>query len=212
MRPKATRGTCTRCGKDYTRAGMAKHLAKCVTNEKRPVKGKISSPCFHLQVSAKFTSAYWLHLQVDANTTLKILDRFLRDIWLECCGHMSLFLVAHREIGMSRRLSSFLSPGMEIDYEYDMGDTTSLEIKAMGTYQGQVAPRKPVEILARNQPPDVLCDACGHGSAVKICPECQWEGEGWLCAKCAAKHGCGDEDYLLPVVNSPRAGVCGYVG
>jgi hypothetical protein len=28
---------------------------------------------------------------------------------------------------------------------------------------------------------------------------------------CAAKHECGEE-MLLPVLNSPRAGVCGYCG
>ena len=35
--------------------------------------------------------------------------------------------------------------------------------------------------------------------------------EGWLCQSCADEHECG-EDMLLPVVNSPRTGVCGYAG
>jgi hypothetical protein len=35
--------------------------------------------------------------------------------------------------------------------------------------------------------------------------------EGWLCDECAVGHECGEE-MLLPVVNSPRVGVCGYVG
>jgi len=34
---------------------------------------------------------------------------------------------------------------------------------------------------------------------------------GWLCDECAPKHKCG-EDMLLPVVNSPRVGKCGYTG
>lgn len=191
---------------------MAKHLAKCLTDRTQTAKSKKTKSCLHLQVSAKFSSVYWLHLQVDANTTLKTLDGFLRNIWLECCGHMSLFHYNHQEIGMSRRLLSFLSPGMKIDYDYDMGDTTSLEIKVMGACQGLVAPKKPVEILARNQLPEIPCDSCGNGPAVQICPECQWEGEGWLCKACAAKHECDDEDYFLPVVNSPRTGVCGYTG
>ena len=37
------------------------------------------------------------------------------------------------------------------------------------------------------------------------------EGEGWVCDECAPKHKCG-EDMLLPVVNSPRVGMCGYTG
>ena len=83
MRPKATRGACAHCGKEYPKAGMAKHLLDRLPAD----KGK-SSPCFHLQVSATYTSAYWSHLQADVNTTLKSLDVFLRKIWLECCSHM----------------------------------------------------------------------------------------------------------------------------
>jgi hypothetical protein len=191
---------------------MARHLASCLSDREKTGAGEKAKPCFHLQVSAKFSPAYWLHLQVNADTTLKTLDGFLRNIWLECCGHMSMFHVGHREIGMNRKLSALLSPGTKIDYDYDMGDTTSLEIKVMGIYQGMVAPRKPVEVLARNQPPAIPCDACGNNPAVRICQECQWEGGGWLCKTCATNHECGDGDYLLPVVNSPRSGVCGYVG
>lgn len=212
MKPKATKGPCGHCGKEYTRAGMAKHLAKCLLDEARTTNGKKAKPCFHLQVAAKFSSAYWLHLQTDGDSTLKTLDKFLRDIWLECCGHMSLFHVGHQKIGMGRKLSALFSPGMAIEYDYDMGDTTSLEIKVMGVYQGLVSPGKPVEILARNQQPEIACDSCGKALAVQICPECQWDDEGWLCKACAAKHECGDDEYFLPVVNSPRTGVCGYVG
>jgi hypothetical protein len=32
-----------------------------------------------------------------------------------------------------------------------------------------------------------------------------------LCQACAEDHECG-EDMQLPVVNSPRVGVCGYAG
>lgn len=38
-----------------------------------------------------------------------------------------------------------------------------------------------------------------------------WDGEGWLCESCAKNHEC-DEDMFLPVLNSPRTGVCGYTG
>ena len=211
MRPKAIRGACAHCGKVYTRAGMAKHLARCLADRQQKIQGQ-SSPCFHLQVKAKYSSAYWLHLQASADATLKNLDSFLRKTWLECCGHMSMFRVEHREIGMNRKLGSLLQPGMEIDYEYDMGSTTALHIVVLGQYPGWVAPKRPVEILARNHPPVIICAECGQQPSVWICLECSYDGEGWLCASCAAEHSCGDEDYFLPVVNSPRAGVCGYTG
>lgn len=206
MRPKTTRGTCAHCGKEFTKAGMGKHLAKCLIDRLQTVLDK-NKPCFHLQVGAKNASAYWLHLQASADATLEDLDDFLRQIWVECCGHLSLFHIADHEIDMSRKLGSCLQKGMEIEYDYDMGATTSLRITVLGGYPGLVTKKKPIEILARNQPPVIICDECGENPAAWICPEC-----GMLCTSCAAEHDCGDEEYLLPVVNSPRTGVCAYTG
>ena len=40
---------------------------------------------------SRYLPEYWMHLEVPADATLGSLDRFLRDTWLECCGHMSEF-------------------------------------------------------------------------------------------------------------------------
>ena len=63
--------------------------------------------------------------------------------------------------------------------------------------------------LARNLPPKILC-ACGE-LATQVCGQCNYDATSWLCKKCAAKHECGEEMFL-PVVNSPRVGVCAYTG
>src|SRR5260370_19281758 len=34
-----------------------------------------------------------MHLELPANATLADLDDFLRDTWLECCGHLSEFTI-----------------------------------------------------------------------------------------------------------------------
>ena len=39
----------------------------------------------------KWSGSYWLHLEIRGNDTLKDLDYYLREIWLECCGHLSSF-------------------------------------------------------------------------------------------------------------------------
>jgi len=53
---------------------------------------------------------------------------------------------------------------------------------------------------------------CWCGKVTKeICSQCIWEETGLLCSECAKKHECGEE-MLLPVVNSPRMGMCGYTG
>lgn len=63
-------------------------------------------------------------------------------------------------------------------------------------------------VLARNEPPSLPCEVCGR-PAVQVCAQCIYEGEGWLCDNCASEHECGEE-MLLPRLNSPRVGVCGY--
>jgi len=111
---------------------------------------------------------------------------------------------------MQGRLVTALRTGNVIDYDYDMGDTSELQIKVLTKYQGPAPDGKAITILARNQPPEIPCDDCEKHPAVCICPECNWEGEGWLCQKCATEHSCGGEAGYLPIPNSPRAGVCGY--
>ena len=47
----------------------------------------------HLVVEGYRLPMYWMHLQVAFETTLATLDRFFRDTWLECCGHLSVFRI-----------------------------------------------------------------------------------------------------------------------
>lgn len=65
-------------------------------------------------------------------------------------------------------------------------------------------------MLARNHPHEIECSYCGK-PATHVCRECIYDDGGWLCDDCTEKHECGEE-MLLPVVNSPRVGVCAYTG
>ena len=47
--------------------------------------------------------------------------------------------------------------------------------------------------------------------ATNVCVQCIYEDAEWLCNDCSEEHECG-EDMMLPIVNSPRVGVCGYCG
>jgi hypothetical protein len=106
-------------------------------------------------------------------------------------------------------LGTLLSPGATLRYEYDFGTTTELTIKVAAVRRGP-ADAEFIRLLARNDPPEVPCESCGRPAA-RICSQCIFEGGGWLCRACARKHKCGEE-MLLPVVNSPRVGMCGYTG
>ncbi len=195
---------------------MSRHLKGCGSG-----KAAGAAQNYHLFVEGRYAKAYWMHLAVAAGAPLEALDGFLRNVWLECCGHMSAFTIGgerysihpmreFQERGMRTTLGKVLSTGAKFSYEYDFGSTTELSLKVVGRWAGEI-PRGGIRLLARNEAPRVPCDRCGAKAAAQICTECAWEGEAWFCEECAASHECG-EDMLLPVVNSPRVGVCGYSG
>jgi hypothetical protein len=185
---------------------------------------------FHIVVEGYYLPEYWMHLEAPANATLEDLDDFLREIWLECCGHLSAFDINNvryeQDTGeveamwptifgggsptksMNVSMGSVLHPGLRFHYEYDFGTTTRLTLKVVSEREGKTR-ESSIQILARNEPPQIICDVCGK-TATQVCAQCVWDN-GWLCDKCALKHECGEE-MLLPVVNSPRVGMCGYTG
>lgn len=221
-----SKGKCNLCGEEFAKAGMTRHITACRkthTLEKLEGRGKPrDATLYHLV--AEGGPAYWLHLEVPSDATLKDLDRFLRDIWVECCGHLSAFTIngARYDVdasmarewgedarGMNVALARVLQPGSKFNYEYDFGTTTELALKVVAEREGD-ARGKGIQILARNDPPPIMCSECGQ-PATQVCSDCIWSGGGWVCDECVPAHPCGEE-MLLPVVNSPRVGMCGYTG
>ncbi len=225
MTRQMSNGKCNLCGGTFSKAAMTKHLKSCKQRKGIP---QISSPSrsprktktFHLVVEGRYLPGYWMHLEVPSNAKFEALDNFLRRTWLECCGHMSAFTVEGRRYSvapiadfddesMQAKLDEVLCPGMRFYHEYDFGSTTHLALKVVSEKESEIK-GKSIRVLARNEPPSISCVSCGK-MAAQVCTECAWSGEGWLCDECAAEHECG-EDMLLPVVNSPRVGMCGYTG
>ena len=192
---------------------MTRHLQSCLSKtgiNPEPTNGPSPSlKFFHLLVEGHHLPQYWMHLKVSSHARFEDLDNFLRDIWLECCGHLSAFSIGGEEVKKSKKLEYVLRPGMQLIHEYDFGSTTELRVKVVSEFQSKIK-RDEIEILARNDPPQIKCSHCDN-LATRICTECNYEDAGWLCEACAEDHKC-DEDLQLPVVNSPRTGVCGYTG
>ena len=223
MARQTSQGKCNLCGETFGKAAMTRHLAACV--QKHVASEKWQKRIFHLQVEGRGLPYYWMHIEMPADAKLADLDRFLRGIWIECCGHLSAFNIAgqtydvHPEPdpwggkkpkGMGAKLGDVLQPGVKFGYEYDFGTTTELALKVVGERAGALK-AKTVEILARNDQPPINCGVCGK-PATQVCTQCMFEGpEAWLCDEHAEEHECGT-DYFLPVVNSPRVGMCGYTG
>jgi hypothetical protein len=165
---------------------------------------------------------------MDAAKKLADLDQFLRDIWLECCGHLSRFTIEGQgysiypmedfdERDLAVTLDKVLKPGLEFQHEYDYGTTTELTLKVIGERQGAALEKRWLNILARNNSPEYLCGYCHQKPATLICSYCSWgSAEALVCEDCKGKHSCyieeGDDYMFLPLVNSPRTGMCGYSG
>lgn len=208
-RSGTTIGKCELCGHTADKTAMAHHLGECFPVH--DVKGK-NVPLIRLRFEAEEDSRYWLLLEAKADATLEQLDALLRRVWLECCGHMSTFYVERRtELSKRSKLGVTLSSkGLKFRYEYDFGSTTSLTGQVLATRQGSPG-RSAVRLLARNDALIWPCGECG-AAATTVCPFCLDEDGGLFCAAHAKEHPHAQEEVYLPVVNSPRMGVCGYTG
>ncbi len=164
---------------------------------------------FRLRIESPGDGRYWIYVDVRADATLGHLDDLLRGLWLECCGHMSTFRLGRMEPDMNAKVGRILhAKGLKFDYEYDFGSTTTLTGQVVGAYAASMG-RNAVRLLARNNPLPWECAEC-HAPATQVCTNCMYEdADDVFCEVHATSHPCG-EDYLLPVVNSPRMGVCGY--
>lgn len=172
-----------------------------------------------------YPSTYWMLLEAPSGSRLNDLDDFLKETWVECCGHLSQFIIDGRNYAampsrelrdrsMNISLGSVLRNKLGFQYEYDFGTTTELDLKVLTSRKGKWRSKEPLLMLARNAPPVMPCASCDQAAATQVCSECIYDDDikqAWFCDACSEKHRCGEE-MLLPVVNSPRVGMCGYGG
>lgn len=221
MAAQQSPGECRLCEKSVTNRTATIHLKSCWDQHTAVTKGR-PSKWFQIVVSGRHAPGYWLQLQAPGKSKFGDLDQVLRDIWLECCGHLSEFTLPtsscppwddfDEERGeelMGETLASELAVGMQFLHTYDFGTTTELRLRVAAERLGPALEGK-IKVLARNSPPIVPCSVCKE-PATQLCVGCESFGGASFCDRCAAKHDCG-EVYLLPLVNSPRAGFCGYTG
>ena len=219
-RKKQTRGNCAYCGREFTKGSMLRHLPTCprradIVAESDRKRGKASNIA-HLRVLDK-TGDFWLDLEMQASATLQDLDRYLRAIWLECCGHMSMFSTGgwaeENELSMKTRIDRVLRPGVELLHIYDFGDTSETLVRGVAVREGRPTTRHPIALMARNNMLDTPCMECDQ-TATHFCVECVYENDanGLLCKHHEETHPHVDYGDPLPIANSPRTGMCGYDG
>jgi len=219
-RRKQSKGKCIFCGREMTKGGLSRHLSSCPKRQEAiSAAGRNSGKTqqlYHLQVQDSWSPDFWLHLEMRGSATLKDLDHYLRAIWLECCGHLSQFSVGGwggSEISKRTQIGRVFSPGVELTHIYDFGTSSETLIKAVRVREGKAISKHPIFLMARNNLPEAPCIECGK-PASWLCLECLYESDepGMLCDQHAEDHPHDDYGAPIPLVNSPRLGMCGYDG
>ena len=215
-----SRGNCAYCGEVITKRSVSKHLDKCPKRQETLFAAEASSRqvemLWHLRVQDAYDKDFWLDLEMVGSASLDKLDRYLRAIWLECCGHLSMFTIGGwqgDEIGKSRKANSIFETGLVMRHLYDFGTTSETDIKVVGCREGKATSKHPIALLARNRMPEAVCQECGQ-PARWLCIECPYEEEkiGHLCDEHVEGHPHDNYGEPMPLTNSPRTGMCGYEG
>ena len=204
-------GKCIFCNQAFDQNEIGKHIAKHLSEMEKADHAKATKSYHYIVVEA---GPLFLHLLVQREAKMKIVDNFLRNIWLECCGHMSNFGHKNFKINMSHTVRDVFIPKVKIYHDYDYGSTTRVDLKSTKTYELHL--KENLTLLSRNEPLKLICSVCKKLPAAYLCTTCDWDADASFCEQCTAKHEETCEDFVdyarMPVVNSPRMGVCGYEG
>jgi len=96
MRIPTTRGECARCGYSGSRGVLRKHLAACSEpvpeDPRRGGRRPTNASGLLIEVVGR-PKVYWLFLGVAHDAKLSDVDDRLRATWLECCDHLSEFVI-----------------------------------------------------------------------------------------------------------------------
>jgi len=212
-------GVCKFCNKTISGRAIKKHISDCKEIKHSQEMEKKLQKIYTMKA---FIEPFWIYFDIDSKSTLKDIDNFLRNVWLECCGHLSSFEFGNITYDSDYdgensdgdmkdiSLSKVFKPGISSRYQYDFGTTTELNVECISERIGEI---KEIYIIARNNMPKIKCSKCGK-PPTKIC-SCCGDLDSIFCDDCTKKNiclTCKEEDMFLPIINSPRTGQCGYTG
>lgn len=214
-------GRCYYCNKDLNERTIKRHIRNCPEMKKAIEKQNKGSKRgqFIISIKDKYDkNTYCIYVSIDENLQLEHLDGFIRDVWVECCGHLSCFKINgelynsyeddedfyEESYQMDIKLKDVLSVNQKFEYHYDFGSTTELILEVIDYIK---VPKNfsQIEIVARNNEVIHSCYKCG-----KDAKYFNWNEEVWICDSCVSDED--DEIVEFEYTNSPRDGVCGYQG
>src|SRR5947209_18064328 len=98
MARRISKGTCTFCHRELSKASMTRHLESCaqriaMQGERESHQQAKTIKAFHVVVEGYRLPMYWMHLEVAVDTPLATSARWLRNTCLACCAHLSVFRI-----------------------------------------------------------------------------------------------------------------------
>ena len=211
--PSVPSGQCRRCGRTVRKNQASSHLLACL------------GPGRELLIKAEAPrSPYFTYFTAPRGTTWQALDDALRDLWVECCDHLSAFTIGDNSFEsevfdpgpfpLSRRrhraMNSPILRGTPVNekivYEYDFGTTTELVLIVVADGVNGLASDR-IKLAARNAAPTYPCEQCGKPASVMV----GWDRRTY-CGTCQDALPNAEREIEWPILNSPRVGICGYTG
>ena len=160
-------GKCNVCGTTLYGSEVYDHIARCIEAvcgiraSRTPAKGRrrLSLRTMHISVRS-LERPHWMELAVRADATLHELDRILRSVWLECCGHLSHFDIGgvvysmmvprpvddfdfvpmdeHEEQWrhMGKAVGTAIKPATWFEHQFDYGTSTDLDLRHVHEFDG----------------------------------------------------------------------------
>jgi len=180
------KGKCLICLKTLRK--NERHIINCTST----IQDAAGDDCYLFYVAS---CEHWLYILVNADTTIKQLDKFLKEYWLECCGHKSVM----KNFMGQLKLTSIVKPE-NMEYEYDMGSTSFVDINYVATIKYKT---KGITVVMHNVDNNVVCSTCHKNKC--YCMDCNRA----TCVDCEQKCGKCENDEFYEYVNSPRLGLCG---
>ena len=200
----------SKCVEVYTNVASSSSLDQYVN-------GTSPAFLFQLHIEAMDMPDMWLDIEMRGKATFNDLDEYLKAIWLDCgCGHLSYFEKMYKRSEIYDLYAQY-GPFTNTQIKISKWDRIVDVFQDTNTKGSPLTPN-PILLLAPNKPLPIECTLCDK-QAAHICNNClshDADGEGFYCEDHVHNHNC-DEEYAfgymhLPVVNSPRSGMCGYCG
>jgi len=140
---------------------------------------------------------YYIYAIINPKTTFATIDNYLRNKWLNCCGHLSNFECEKKQI--SKRATFKTYADKDIIYEYDMGSTTTIYMQKSILIKSDKEPLKTTYLhnVLQNDPFKFNC---------KICDKPASYHDGVYQFVCETHKDKADNYLLTQIVNSPRMG------